>query len=636
MNTKAVAAIVVVTILLSGGVAAATVIIANSGDDLPEKFDQRDRGIVTPVKYQNPWGTCWSFGSTGAAETSVLTYLGMTAQQFREKEGYDLDFSEKHLAWFALNAVTEAETDSQVGEGYMLVRETDYHYIYDNGGRATMAASLYSTGVGPVLEGGLFRYMGENGTTALKFFEEDTLPDLPNTKSYLNYVAKDSFGDAAGYEHFLATVDNDVLDNLLDNYRTRGIPLDPSVDAASIKADTEEGFKTMATAFREYLIPVFTKSNQYSDMDNWVIPLGEPSQRNYTSGYTMINGNLLVPPCTVNGNNEWTGLSDERMELIKKELYAGHGMGMSYYYDKETLNTDTWAQFNSSNDRLGTTNHAIQLVGWDDTFSRDNFKDKPEMDGAWLCKNSWGSETEYDEDTGIGKTAWGIVNSEGLHTGYFWISYCDRSISKFISYEFGESPGDESFNAYVYDFLPSYRERTLNSEDVLLTANVFTIGDAKEKLESVSIKTGYYGSDVKVSVYRLNDGFADPTDGTLLWETRKTFDFEGFHRIIVDKDIEMTAGQKVSVVVEEKNSYYEGGKTMYIADYNFGFDYDKAFENPSNKAIYCVTKVNAGESYLLLNGEWQDWHASWEEFKTEDHEMIDNFRIKMFTVDVAA
>ena len=636
MNTKAVAAIVVVTILLSGGVAAATVIIANSGDDLPEKFDQRDRGIVTPVKYQNPWGTCWSFGSTGAAETSVLTYLGMTAQQFREKEGYDLDFSEKHLAWFALNVVTEAETDSQVGEGYMLVRETDYHYIYDNGGRATMAASLYSTGVGPVLEGGLFRYMGENGTTALKFFEEDTLPDLPNTKSYLNYVAKDSFGDAAGYEHFLATVDNDVLDNLLDNYRTRGIPLDPSVDAASIKADTEEGFKTMATAFREYLIPVFTKSNQYSDMDNWVIPLGEPSQRNYTSGYTMINGNLLVPPCTVNGNNEWTGLSDERMELIKKELYAGHGMGMSYYYDKETLNTDTWAQFNSSNDRLGTTNHAIQLVGWDDTFSRDNFKDKPEIDGAWLCKNSWGSETEYDEDTGIGKTAWGIVNSEGLHTGYFWISYCDRSISKFISYEFGESPGDESFNAYVYDFLPSYRERTLNSEDVLLTANVFTIGDAKEKLESVSIKTGYYGSDVKVSVYRLNDGFADPTDGTLLWETRKTFDFEGFHRIIVDKDIEMTAGQKVSVVVEEKNSYYEGGKTMYIADYNFGFDYDKASENPSNKAIYCVTKVNAGESYLLLNGEWQDWHASWEEFKTEDHEMIDNFRIKMFTVDVAA
>ena len=88
--------------------------------------------------------------------------------------------------------------------------------------------------------------------------------------------------------------------------------------------------------------------------------------------------------------------------------------------------------------------------------------------------------------------------------------------------------------------------------------------------------------------------------------------------------------------MEEKNPYYEDGKTMYIADYNFGWDYDKASEDPSRKAIYCETKVNAGESYLLLDGLWRDWHTSWEEFKEEDHEMIDNFRIKMFTVDVAA
>ncbi len=107
MNTKAIVAIGVVAILLAGSAAAVLIFLSNGDDDLPAKFDQRDKGIVTPVKYQNPWGTCWSFGSTGAAETSVLTYLGMTAKEFKEKEGYDLDFSEKHLAWFALNAVTE-------------------------------------------------------------------------------------------------------------------------------------------------------------------------------------------------------------------------------------------------------------------------------------------------------------------------------------------------------------------------------------------------------------------------------------------------------------------------------------------------------------------------------------------------
>ena len=31
-------------------------------DIFPEKFDLRDRGTVTPVKNQAPWGTCWKIG----------------------------------------------------------------------------------------------------------------------------------------------------------------------------------------------------------------------------------------------------------------------------------------------------------------------------------------------------------------------------------------------------------------------------------------------------------------------------------------------------------------------------------------------------------------------------------------------
>ena len=40
------------------------------GDEFPVRFDLRDYGVVTPVKYQGPWSTCWSFGGIAAADFS--------------------------------------------------------------------------------------------------------------------------------------------------------------------------------------------------------------------------------------------------------------------------------------------------------------------------------------------------------------------------------------------------------------------------------------------------------------------------------------------------------------------------------------------------------------------------------------
>ena len=45
--------------------------------EMPSKYDLRDvqvkgSGIVPPIRLQNPFGTCWSFGAIAAAETSIL------------------------------------------------------------------------------------------------------------------------------------------------------------------------------------------------------------------------------------------------------------------------------------------------------------------------------------------------------------------------------------------------------------------------------------------------------------------------------------------------------------------------------------------------------------------------------------
>lgn len=52
----------------------------------------------------------------------------------------------------------------------------------------------------------------------------------------------------------------------------------------------------------------------------------------------------------------------------------------------------------------------------------------------------------------------------------------------------------------------------------------------------------------------------------------------------------------------------------------------------NTKAIVAIGVV----AILLMDGVWSDWYTTWEKTKTDDHEMVDNFRIKMFTTDVAA
>lgn len=64
----------------------------------------------------------------------------------------------------------------------------------------------------------------------------------------------------------------------------------------------------------------------------------------------------------------------------------------------------------------GTYNHAAIIIGWDDNYSKNNFKSssKPENDGAWLVLNSWGSN-------------WG-------NKGTVWVSYEDNYMQNGTKY----------------------------------------------------------------------------------------------------------------------------------------------------------------------------------------------------------
>lgn len=66
----------------------------------------------------------------------------------------------------------------------------------------------------------------------------------------------------------------------------------------------------------------------------------------------------------------------------------------------------TMGHFNNGN---GWGNHAVTIIGWDDNYSANNFNIRAPGDGAWLVKNSWGSQ-------------WGNMG------GYYYVSYYDSII----------------------------------------------------------------------------------------------------------------------------------------------------------------------------------------------------------------
>lgn len=96
--------------------------------------------------------------------------------------------------------------------------------------------------------------------------------------------------------------------------------------------------------------------------------------------------------------NAYYGNPTDR-EGIKRLVYSYGAATTGYYNDASyyQVYNNTYAYYVPGE---MFPNHAVCIVGWDDSFSRENFMSPPPGDGAWICKNS----------------------NAGLD-GYFWLSY---------------------------------------------------------------------------------------------------------------------------------------------------------------------------------------------------------------------
>lgn len=251
-----------------------------------------------------------------------------------------------------------------------------------------------------------------------------------------------------------------------------------------------------------------------------------------------------------------------------KEWVLEHGsIVASFNYSDSYFRTDTDAYYHPNS---YSTNHMIAIIGWDDNYSADNFKasDRPEADGAWLCKNSWG-------------TNWG----DG---GYFWISYHDTTLGYFTGLTVRSA--EDMSNNYSYNGA-NWRTALMTSGSIQ-AANIFTAKNC-EKLTSVSTYTAKENTSVKISVYNnLPANYKTPTEGTKVAYAETTLEKLGYHTIYIDTPVDLKQGDIFSIVIEYKCSGITGVPME---------------KNGSNEYSY---SCRSGETFVNTNASNPNWKPS--------------------------
>ena len=556
-----------------------------AGED-PSKFDLRDLGRVTPVKQQNPWGTCWAFAATAAAETSILSAMGKTYAET------GLDLSERHLAWYVAQQVSENISASQAGEGLHLYDENPNNILL-YGGKEKCAGTLYAQGIGPVPESE-YPYRGSEGKLA--------------------------------YETLLAEKDA-YINARIEDYRQAYYFL------------TEDELRSIAEEDYEAALSKYADYDVYSEFDDWTISeADEPgSGRLRGASYTLTDNNVFV--YWVNGTDEGIDkfgkkpiaevtifgeeniLYQDSIDQIKAELTAGHGVSVDIKVNENTFNRETWAHYYDG--YMGTTPHGVCIVGWDDDYPASNFNKTPPGNGAWIVKNSWGSQTDLIPDglvapDGTTKDAnagdWGIVDENGLHTGYFYLSYYDLGIGIPESFAFELKENHDQENALQLDYMPaSADEWQHKSEKPVSCANVFTL-EKDMRIDEVATRFSMEdevpvtGFTVTFDIYRLRDGAVAPDDGELLATCTREFKNFGYHRVALDAPVYTRAGDRLAIVVRQRHTYGDGS-TKYVVSAQESLRYRS---NPLTRRdpVYGTPVINEGESFLKIEGVTEKEEAS--------------------------
>ncbi|WP_407421576.1 C1 family peptidase [Methanobrevibacter sp.] len=198
-------------------------------------------------------------------------------------------------------------------------------------------------------------------------------------------------------------------------------------------------------------------------------------------------------------------------DWLKKALLK-YGAVSTNYYDEENpayYNEETYGYYNYE---ITESNHVACIVGWDDTYPKENFVETPPGDGAFIIKNSWGTE-------------WG-------DEGYFYISYYDIS---FATDDFSMTFDMKNNNDYdkLYQHEIVYKDYSNHT----YAMNKFV---AQENLMIAAVAS--------LNVASKSYDFSILVNGEKVYEQNGTYEYYGYATVELDEFIPVMKGDEFAVI----------------------------------------------------------------------------------------
>lgn len=268
-------------------------------------------------------------------------------------------------------------------------------------------------------------------------------------------------------------------------------------------------------------------------------------------------------------------IASKDLDGIKRAVFLYGGVQSSLYMSLHDSYGNDSVSYNSENSAycyIGKekANHDVVIVGWDDSYSADNFSTRPDGDGAFICVNSWGDE--FGED------------------GYFYVSYYDSRIGVHnIVYTKIEST--DNYNKVYQSDLCGWIGQLGYNREYAYFANVYKATE-NELLKAV----GFYatGPATNYEIYVV-EHFTDESSykNKRLVATGSVVN-AGYYTVDLDEDVFLPAGNEYAVIVYINTP---GSKKPVAIEYNGG-------------DATATVDISDGKGYISLHGN------TWEHVET--------------------